>query len=99
MADCIKIMMFVNSWGFASSNQVKCYTVLVQGFDETTTISEPKVLTMDYDYQSSEGRVVQVECVPVKTRIDATGEVHQVFSSDVASNKSKVSLLERTDSI
>jgi hypothetical protein len=49
------------------------------------TVAAPKVLTMDYDYQSPEGRMVQVQGVPVKTRIDATGEVHQVFSSDVAS--------------
>ena len=44
----------------------------------------PNVLTMDYDYQSPEGRIVQVQSVPVKTRVDHTGEVHQVFSSDVA---------------
>ena len=44
----------------------------------------PSVLTMDYDYQSPEGRIVQVQSVPIKTRIDSTGEVHQVFSSDVA---------------
>jgi hypothetical protein len=49
------------------------------------TVSTPKFPIMDYDYQSPEGRIVQVQCVPVKTRIDHTGEVHQVFSSDVAS--------------
>ena len=39
---------------------------------------------IDYDYQSPEGRIVQVQGVPVKTRVDHTGEAHQVFSSDVA---------------
>ena len=44
----------------------------------------PNFVVMDYDYQSPEGRIVQVQSVPVKTRVDHTGEVHQVFSSDVA---------------
>ena len=44
----------------------------------------PNLAVIDYDYQSPEGRIVQVQGVPVKTRVDHTGEVHQVFSSDVA---------------
>ncbi len=44
----------------------------------------PYIQTMDYHYQSPEGRTILVKNVPIKTHIDQYGTSHQVFSSDVA---------------